>query len=265
MLLLRRSFILWGNDLSTAQPVIEVKNLRKSLDGHEILAGIDLVVERAETVVIIGESGGGKSVLLRHIMGLTKPDVGEIWIDGVEITSMGERALDEIRLRMGMLFQEAALFDSMNVFENVAFPLREHYMCSEDEIERKVHVQLDQVGMMDSLRLYPEQLSGGMKKRVGLARALIMEPKMMLYDEPTSGIDLMMRGEINALINKLNELSHVAALVVTHDIESALDVGDRIALLEGGVIVASGTPAEIAELDDPIAHRIKRELSLKHI
>ena len=240
---------------------IEIKNLVKKLDGRIVLSALNLGVKRGETVVIIGRSGGGKSVLLRHIMGLMRPDSGAILIDGVDIVALNDRELDTIRPKLGMLFQEGALFDSMSVYENVAFALREHRLASDNEIDMKVKEYLLKVGMEDASHLYPGHLSGGMAKRVGLARALVMQPEIMLYDEPTAGIDLLMKDEINALICSLNSEFGVTALVVTHDIESALEVGDRIALLDEGVISAIGTPQEISELDHPVAIKI-RELRL---
>ena len=243
---------------------IVIKNLRKKLDGHDVLNDVNLDIVRGETVVIIGKSGGGKSVLLRHIMGLMRPDSGQIYVENVAITSLNERELDRVRLKLGMLFQEGALFDSMSVYDNVAFPLREHEFAVGEDLDKRINEYLTKVGMEHAAHLFPEQLSGGMAKRVGLARALVMEPQIMLYDEPTAGIDLLMKDEINGLIRSLNQEFGVTALVVTHDIESALKVGDRIALLDDGRISAIGTPEEISQLDHPVARKIGEMLQLRN-
>lgn len=232
--------------------VIEVRQLYKDLGGRPVLRGVNLSVRRGEIFVVLGRSGGGKTVLLKHLVGLLRPDRGEIFIDGVEITRLPERALDRVRLKIGMLFQEGALFDSMTVFENVAFPLREHTSLGLREIRRRVRECLEKVGLGSPPieRLYPEALSGGMKKRVALARALALEPEIVLYDEPTSGVDPAMGREINELIQKLARELRVTSVVVTHDLESAFQIADRVALLEGGVIAAEGLPQEFKGLEN---------------
>ena len=181
---------------------IKIIDLQKSFGNQKVLDGINLEIEKGKITVIIGKSGGGKSVLLKHIIGLLKPDSGEIWVDGTEITKLNDKALNEVRKSFGMLFQEAALFDSMNVFDNVAFPLREHRKMSDREIERVVEERLKQVGLLDFMEKMPGELSGGMKKRVGLARALILDPDIILFDEPTSALDPVISLTILDLIKR---------------------------------------------------------------
>jgi len=237
--------------VASEQAIIEIRGLSKAFAGRPVLQGIDLEVERGEILVIIGRSGCGKTVLLKHIIGLIRPDSGRIIVDGVDITKLSERELDRVRLKFGMLFQEAALFDSLTVFENVGFALMEHTKMKREEIAARVRECLELVGLGGVEDMYPEALSGGMKKRVGLARAIAMRPKIILYDEPTSGVDPIMSGEIGALIRKLQRELFVTSVVVTHDMSSAFELADRIALLEGGVILALGTPEELRKMEDP--------------
>lgn len=238
--------------------IVEVRGLKKVLDGQPILRGIHLEARRGETLVIMGRSGCGKTVLLKHIIGLMRPDEGRVMVDGVDITRLPERALNRERLKFGMLFQEGALFDSMTVFENVGFALIEHTDMSREAVRGRVSECLRHVGLEGIEGMTPESLSGGMKKRVGLARAIAMNPEIILYDEPTSGVDPVMGSEINALIRKLGGELGAASLVVTHSLEDALELGDRIVLLERGVIVASGTPAEFARGDH---HEVRKYLN----
>jgi phospholipid/cholesterol/gamma-HCH transport system ATP-binding protein len=224
--------------------MIEVIDLRKSFDDLQVLKGVDLTIRKGETVVVIGRSGCGKSVLLRHIIGIMKPDSGKVLVDGVDITALEGDDLYEVRKRFGMLFQGAALFDSLSVWENVGLGLIEHTDLSREEIRKIVCQKLELVGLsrLDDKR--PAELSGGMKKRVGLARAIAMDPPVVLYDEPTTGLDPIMADVINGLIRDLQKRLGITSIAVTHDIKSAYKIGDRLALLYGGKIVFEGTPDE---------------------
>jgi phospholipid/cholesterol/gamma-HCH transport system ATP-binding protein len=235
--------------------MIEIEHLVKSFGGHPVLDGVDLTIERGETMVVIGRSGSGKSVLLKHVVGLIKPDDGIIRIDGVDVGRLSGRELDAVRLKIGMLFQNAALFDSMTAFENVAFPLREHLALGEDAIAQRVHECLQLVGLEGADRLYPAELSGGMRKRVGLARALAKSPEMILYDEPTTGVDPIMGDIINELIVALRDRLKVTSMVVTHDMRSAYKVADRIAMLYNGTIIAVGSPEELRNSANPVVQQ----------
>jgi phospholipid/cholesterol/gamma-HCH transport system ATP-binding protein len=230
---------------------IAVKNVHKSFGASKVLNGIDLDVERGKTTVIIGGSGGGKSVLMKHLIGLVRPDSGEIWVEGVEITRLKERRLNDVRKRFGMLFQEAALFDSMSVEENVAFPLREHTNLMESEIAGIVGEKLRQVGLYDAGEKMPSDLSGGMKKRVGLARALALDPEIVLFDEPTSALDPVTSLTIEELIKETQLRLKKTYVVISHDILGMFRIADNIAMLYEGKIVAFGTPNEIRGSDHP--------------
>jgi phospholipid/cholesterol/gamma-HCH transport system ATP-binding protein len=230
---------------------IRVEDVHKSFGGQKVLNGIDLSVERGKTTVIIGKSGGGKSVLMKHLIGLVKPDHGEIWIEGVEITRLKERQLNDVRRRFGMLFQEAALFDSMTVEENVAFPLREHTNLTEAEIERIAGEKLRQVGLYDAGDKMPSDLSGGMNKRVGLARALALDPEIVLFDEPTSALDPVISLTIEDLIKETQSRLKKTYVVISHDILGMFRIADNVAMLYEGRIVAFGTPYEIRRNDHP--------------
>ncbi len=215
---------------------IRLEAVRKSFADKPVLRGVDLSIRRGETMVILGASGSGKSVLLRHVNGLYKPDSGRVCVNGEEISRWGEARLTEVRKNVGMLFQSGALFDSMTVFENVAFPLREHTDHGEDQIRARVLEKLRLVELEDVEDLMPVNLSGGMKKRVALARAIVLEPRGILYDEPTTGLDPVTANHINRLIRGLQSRLGVTSVVVTHDIESAFLVGDRVAYLLQGEI-----------------------------
>ena len=232
--------------------MIEIINLSKSFNNKKVLDSLNLIINSGEVIVIIGRSGCGKSVLLKHIIGLTKPDLGQVIIDGNEITRLEENEMDKLRLSFGMLFQGAALFDSMTVGENVGFTLKEHTDAPEKEIRAKVAGSLELVGLKGIEKLMPSELSGGMKKRVGLARAICNNPKIILYDEPTTGLDPIMADAINDLIIDLNNKLNVTSIVVTHDMVSAYKIADRIAMLYKGRIIAAGTPDEIKNTKDPI-------------
>src|SRR4051812_25197144 len=230
--------------------MIAVRGLVKSIGPQEILLGVDLTVEKGETLVIIGRSGGGKSVLLKHLIGLMHPDAGEIWIDGENIIGLSERKLAAIRRKVGILFQGGALFDSMTVEENIAFPLREAGERDPQIIRAKVREILDVIELEGQENKMPVNLSGGMKKRVGLARSIIRQPSSVLYDEPTAGLDPVVSDSINQLIRRLQERYHVTSIVVTHDMKSAFHIGDHIAYLHEGRIYFCGTPAELEASDD---------------
>ncbi len=235
--------------------IIKIIDVHKSFAGQKVLNGVNLEIEKERITVIIGKSGGGKSVLLKHIVGLLKPDSGEIWVKGTEITGLKEKGLNEVRKSFGMLFQEAALFDSMNVFDNVAFPLREHRQMSEKEIEEAVEERLGQVGLLDFMEKAPGELSGGMKKRVGLARALILDPDVILFDEPTSALDPIISLTILDLIRETQSHIKKTFVVISHDILGMFRIADTVAMLSDGKIVEHGTPQEIRES----RHEVTRE------
>jgi phospholipid/cholesterol/gamma-HCH transport system ATP-binding protein len=233
-------------------PMITVRGLIKTIDREEILRGVDLEVAVGETLALIGRSGGGKSVLLKHLIGLLRPDAGEIWVEGHNIIGMSERDLGTIRQKVGILFQGAALFDSMTVAENVAFPLREAGERDPKVLRDKVHEMLEVVELEGDEDKMPESLSGGMKKRVGLARSIIRRPKCVLYDEPTSGLDPVVSDSINRLIRRLQERFGITSIVVTHDMKSAFDVANRVAYLHEGRIYFYGTPDDLQRTSDPL-------------
>lgn len=232
--------------------MIEIINLSKSFGDNKVLDNLNLVINSGEVMVIIGRSGCGKSVLLKHIIGLLKPDFGQIIIDNNDISKIQTKQLDKLRLSFGMLFQGAALFDSMTVGENVGFALREHTDMHEDVVQKKVARALELVGLKGIEGLMPAELSGGMKKRVGLARAICNDPKIILYDEPTTGVDPIMADAINDLIIELNHKLKVTSIVVTHDMVSAYKIANRIAMLYKGRIIAIGAPDEIKNTKDPV-------------
>ena len=232
--------------------MIKLINLHKSFGRQEVLKGLNLEIEDGKTTVIIGKSGGGKSVLLKHIIGLLKPDMGQVVIDDVDITGLSDRKLNEVRKKFGMLFQEAALFDSMTVRENVAFPLREHSKLSDIEIASVVADRLRAVGLSGIEDKMPSELSGGMRKRVGLARAIALQPKIVLFDEPTTGLDPVMTEAINQLILETQKEFNLTCVVISHDLGSIFKIGHRIAMLYDGEIIESGTPDEIRSSTNPV-------------
>ena len=235
--------------------MIRIQGLRKRLGAKQVLDGVDLEIQTGETVVVLGPSGTGKSVLLKHILGLMMADEGSIQVDGEEIVGRRERELNVIRRRFGMLFQGSALFDSMTVGENVALALREHTRLAEDEIERRVRERLEWVGLSKVEDTKPASLSGGMRKRVGLARAIAMDPQYVLYDEPTTGLDPIMADVIDRLIRSMQHRMGVTSIVVTHDLQSAFKVADRMAMLLGGRIVFTGTADEVRASRDPVVRQ----------
>ena len=233
--------------------MITFKNIHKRFGDREILKGIDLHIVEGKTTVILGVSGGGKSTIIKHLVGLLKPEVGEIFVDGKEIVHCSESELREIRKEVGFLFQSGALFDSMNVFENVAFPLREHTSMSEEEIEANVSKKLSMVGLDTKViaKLFPDELSGGMRKRVGLARTIALEPKIVLYDEPTSGLDPVTSDHVTQMIISLQERLHVTSVLISHDIKESFKAGDYFAMLFEGKIVDYGDEEHIKNSSHP--------------
>ncbi|MDR1191511.1 MAG: ABC transporter ATP-binding protein [Verrucomicrobiales bacterium] len=241
--------------------ILEIRDLRKALNGHPVLRGVNLSVRAGENVVIIGRSGGGKSVLLRHITGLMQPDAGAVIFGGVNLSALGEEALNPYRRDIGMLFQNGALFDSLTVGENLAFPLRERGALGAREIAHRVREALDIVGLPGHHDQLPAELSGGMKKRVALARAIISRPALMLYDEPTTGLDPIVADSINKLIVRLGARLHMSNIVVTHDMVSACHIADRVCQLHEGKIYYTGTPAEIQTSADPVVQKFVKGIS----
>ncbi len=234
-------------DATDAHVVVE--GLVKIYGDRTILHGVDMTIGRAETLVVIGGSGAGKSTLVRHLIALERPTRGRIVIDGTDISSLNDVQLAKARRRFGMVFQKYALFDSMTVFDNVAFPLREQTKLSEKDIREKAMIKLKELGVDHAATLTPAQISGGMAKRVGIARALVMEPELLIYDEPTSGLDPVTSRTVDALIEEMRERFGVTSVVITHDMVSAFDIADRIAMLIKGRIVAQGSPAEVLAVD----------------
>jgi phospholipid/cholesterol/gamma-HCH transport system ATP-binding protein len=233
------------------EPFVEFVDVFKAYGPKVVLRGANLKVYRGEVLVILGGSGTGKSVTLRHMLGLEPPDSGRIVVEEEDVTDLPEEELYRIRKKFGMLFQSGALFDSMTVFENVAFPLREHTDMSDDEISRAVREKLELVNLPNTEELMPVDLSGGMRKRVGLARSIVLDPKVILYDEPTTGLDPITAQTINELIIDLQAKLNVTSVVVTHDIHSAFSVGDRIAFLNQGVFEWVGSMDEARDSDHP--------------
>ncbi|MBM4159433.1 MAG: ABC transporter ATP-binding protein [Ignavibacteria bacterium] len=232
--------------------MIEIRNLKKSFGDNHVLQGVNLKIIKGETIVIIGKSGCGKSVLLKHIIGLLQPDEGEIIIEGNNIVKMSSKEIYKLRNKFGFLFQGSALFDSMTVEENVGLALRENTKLSKNEIKKIVNEKLELVGLPGTNNVMPSDLSGGMKKRVALARALSTNPEYILYDEPTTGLDPVMSDAIDELVVELTDKLKVTSVVVTHDIFSVYDVADKVAMMEEGKIYFHSTPKELVETQDPV-------------
>jgi phospholipid/cholesterol/gamma-HCH transport system ATP-binding protein len=241
--------------------MIEARQLKKSFGQQRVLDGVDLRVEKGESVVIIGRSGGGKSILLKHLIGLLRPDEGDVIIDGESIAAMNERQLLEVRRKFGMLFQGAALFDSLTVAENVAFVLRRERKLTEPEITKKVGEALDMLDLGGTQDKKPAELSGGMRKRVGLARAIVYQPEIVLFDEPTTGLDPIVADSIDQLIVRVREQLDVTTVAVTHDMRSARRIGQRILMLYHGRIHFTGTPDEVFQSKDPLVYRFVNGIS----
>jgi len=241
--------------MENKEVVIEVKDLIKTFDERRVLDGVNLKVYKGETTVIMGGSGCGKSTLLRHMIGTYKPDSGSVFLKGKEITKLKEAEFDKIRKIYGMVFQNAALYDSMNVEENISLSLREHTKLAPDIISIMIKMKLELVGLRGFEKLMPSQLSGGMRRRVGLARALAMDPEIIFYDEPTAGLDPIVAGVIDKLILDLSKKLQITSVVVTHDMKSVFSIADRIAMLYDGKVIAEGSLEEVKNSDDP---RIKQ-------
>jgi phospholipid/cholesterol/gamma-HCH transport system ATP-binding protein len=235
--------------------VIQIRSLTKTFKGQTVLNDLSLDVPEGRITVVIGPSGTGKSVLLKHILGLIKPDSGSILIDGHDITAMNELQLKEVRSQFGVCFQDAALFDSMNVGENVGFPFAMHTDYPPERIRQEVDRLLTEVGLSGIETKMPSQISGGMRKRVGLARALAMKPRFILFDEPTTGLDPVMSNAINMLVRAVQERTHATSLVISHDIKGAYSIADYMAMLYRGRIVFEGTPEDFRTTDDPLVRQ----------
>ena len=235
--------------------MIELKNVHKAFGQKKVLQGFSLVVPEGETMVIIGFSGTGKSVAIKHIVGLLEPDAGEVWVDGLRVDQLSRKALYDLRRKIGYVFQFAALFDSMTVGENVAMGLRKQGELTEQEIMVRVDEALDLVDLPDNNNRMPAELSGGMRKRVGIARAIALRPKYILYDEPTTGLDPVTSATIDALMVRMREQLRVTGIVITHDMRSAYTVGTRIAMLYEGTVRAVGTIDEIHQSADPVVRQ----------
>ncbi len=237
--------------MKKTEPIIEIRNLETHYGSRKVLDGINLQIMPGETMTILGRSGCGKSTLLRHMIGLSRPTAGEILIKGQNITAMSEQEMLTIRKKIGMLFQGAALFNSMSVGDNVALPLREHTKLEDSTIKIMTRMKLDQVGLSGFDDFLPAQLSGGMKKRAALARAIAMDPDILFCDEPSAGLDPIVAVGIDHLILKLKKAFHMTIVIVTHEMESVNLIADRVALLDGGKIIALGTVGDLKKSDDP--------------
>jgi phospholipid/cholesterol/gamma-HCH transport system ATP-binding protein len=232
-------------------PALEVRDLHKSFGDRQVLRGVSLSVPAGTTCVILGGSGSGKTVLLKHLIGLHTPDRGQVLVEGEDLVPLGPERLAQVRRKFGMVFQAAALFDSMSVFDNVAFPLREHTRMSEPDIRERVHARLELVGLRDVDLRFPAELSGGMRKRVGLARAVVLDPRIVLYDEPTTGLDPLSTDAVDGLINKARRELQVTSVVISHDVGAAFEVADEVCFLHEGVIADRGTPAALRQSRHP--------------
>ncbi len=240
--------------------MIKIRALTKSFKGQKVLDSLDLDIEKGKTTVVIGPSGTGKSVLLKHIMGLIRPDSGSIFIEDQDITVMREIELNEVRKHFGVCFQDAALFDSMDVGDNVGFPFTIHGHATRDQVSQDVKDLLKEVGLSGIEMKMPSQISGGMRKRVGIARALAMKPRILLFDEPTSGLDPVMANAINVLIKKVQQKTGATSLVISHDIEGSFFLADHMAMIYQGRIVFQGPPDVFRETEDPLVHQFIRGL-----
>lgn len=235
--------------------MIKIKELCKNFNSHKVLNNVSLDIEKGKTTVIIGRSGCGKSVLLKHIVGIMRPDSGKIFVDNQDVLSLNEKQMKDLNLKIGMVFQGGALFDSMTVGENVGFALIEHQHVERKELLERIEESLSLVDLSGIENLMPSELSGGMRKRVSLARAICMKPEIILYDEPTTGLDPITADSINELIVSMRDKLKVTSIVVTHDMKSAYRVADRIAMLYQGKIIAQGSSGEIQGSEHPVVHQ----------
>jgi phospholipid/cholesterol/gamma-HCH transport system ATP-binding protein len=238
--------------------MIEVKGLRKSFGRQQVLRGLDLAIPSGSITIIIGRSGGGKSVLLRHLLGLVRPDAGQVLVDGVDVTALRGRSLDALRGRYGVVFQGGALFDSMTCAENVAFPLRERSKLGRATVDGRVQAALAQLGLEGAGHKYPAEISGGMRKRVAIARALVIEPEIVFFDEPTTGLDPILVNTIHGLIRALHARHRFTALIVSHEIPEIFAIADTVAMLADGRIVEAGPPAAIQASRNPVVRQFIR-------
>ena len=238
--------------------MIRIENLHKAFGDQRVLQGVTLEVPSGEIMIVIGRSGGGKSVFLRHLLGLLQPDAGRIWMDGVDITDLRGAALDRVRERYGVVFQGGALFDSMTVFDNVAFPLREKTSLSPQEIAARTEEKLAQVGLSGMGHKNPAEISGGMKKRVAIARALVTEPEIVFFDEPTTGLDPVLVNAIHHLILDLHRKFRFTAIMVSHEIPEIFQIANRVAMLHEGIIVEAGDPQAIQGSANPVVQQFIR-------
>jgi phospholipid/cholesterol/gamma-HCH transport system ATP-binding protein len=243
---------------ASTQAMVRFVDVHKSFGRQHVLRGINFEFQRGHTTVVLGPSGCGKSVMLKHIVGLLRPDRGQVWFQDVRVDTLSETALVAVRRQVGFLFQQSALFDSMSVRENIAFPLREHTELDRDAREAEIKNVLGMVGLLDSIDKMPADLSGGQRKRVALARAIVLRPSLMLYDEPTTGLDPIRSDVINELILKLQRELNMTSIVVTHDLTSAFKVANDMMMLHEGHVVMQGTPEDFRESPDPIVQRFLR-------
>ena len=236
--------------------VIQLVDLKKRFGVQEVLRGVNLEIPRGKITVVIGRSGTGKSVLLKILMGLLRPDSGNILLGGQDMTKLGDSALLKMRNRFGMVFQNAALFDSMTVFENIAFPLREHERLKEKELKARVEAALASVGLLEHGHKDPHQLSGGMRKRAAVARALVRKPEFLLYDEPTTGLDPIMTAHVDELIRGTQDSTPgLTSLVISHDMQATLHIADKVAMLFEGQVIFEGTPDDVRTTDNPVVRQ----------
>jgi len=243
-------------------PQIVIENLVKRFGERTVLDHINLTIDRGETLVVIGGSGAGKSTLVRHLIALERPTSGRILVDGIDMAALDDFELSKIRRRFGMVFQKYALFDSMTVYDNVAFPLREQTKMSEREIKERVMTKLEELGVAHAVHRMPAEISGGMAKRVGIARALVLEPEILIYDEPTSGLDPVTSRTVDELIEEMRERFGVTSVVITHDMASAFDIADRVAMLVRGKIAVEGTPEAVMASDHEDVRRFIRSSAI---